>query len=300
MEITVTGVPAGRACEGRSARSSRSRAKPTTKTTRTPTWRSSTDRRPPSAVPGARRSRPRGHPARAPPAANLWRWPHRSPTPRGSSRSPPAAVAIVALDRLRGAERSACAACGRRSGWCWASTASRTSSRTRPRMQEAFDALRAYVRGDGRAPGRALGGVESGAARAHRPPRARALRRLQRALRPASRCRSRCSTTNSSGIVLSCIHHRDQARVYGKQMHAGRGELELSPEEAEAVRLALGRRRGRRRVGRRMSSRPETPPGGRPASAIWDRRGPSPRRRCWPARRRTRSSRSRWRASTTR
>ncbi len=42
-----------------------------------------------------------------------------------------------------------------------------------------------------------------------------------------------------SGIVLSCIHHRDQARVYGKRVQAGRGELELSPEEAEAVRLAL-------------------------------------------------------------
>jgi hypothetical protein len=42
-----------------------------------------------------------------------------------------------------------------------------------------------------------------------------------------------------SGIVLSCIHHRDQARVYAKQVHGGRGELELSPEEAEAVRLAL-------------------------------------------------------------
>ena len=42
-----------------------------------------------------------------------------------------------------------------------------------------------------------------------------------------------------SGIVLSCIHHRDQARVYGKQVRAGRGEIELSPEEAEAVRLAL-------------------------------------------------------------
>lgn len=42
-----------------------------------------------------------------------------------------------------------------------------------------------------------------------------------------------------SGIVLSCIHHRDQARVYGKQVRGGLGELELSPEEAEAVRLAL-------------------------------------------------------------
>ncbi len=42
-----------------------------------------------------------------------------------------------------------------------------------------------------------------------------------------------------SGIVLSCIHHRDQARVYAKQVRDGRSELELSPEEAEAVRLAM-------------------------------------------------------------
>jgi hypothetical protein len=43
-----------------------------------------------------------------------------------------------------------------------------------------------------------------------------------------------------SGVVLSCIHHRDQARVYAKQVWEGRGELELSPEEAEAVSIALG------------------------------------------------------------
>ena len=42
-----------------------------------------------------------------------------------------------------------------------------------------------------------------------------------------------------SGIVLSCIHHRDQARVYAKQVNGGQGELELSPEEAEAVRIAI-------------------------------------------------------------
>jgi Protein of unknown function (DUF4446) len=41
-----------------------------------------------------------------------------------------------------------------------------------------------------------------------------------------------------SGIVLSCIHHRDQARVYAKQVRGGHSELEFSPEEAEAVRLA--------------------------------------------------------------
>jgi hypothetical protein len=42
-----------------------------------------------------------------------------------------------------------------------------------------------------------------------------------------------------SGVVLSCIHHRDQARVYAKQVWEGQGELELSPEEAEAVSIAL-------------------------------------------------------------
>jgi hypothetical protein len=42
-----------------------------------------------------------------------------------------------------------------------------------------------------------------------------------------------------SGIVLSSIHHRDQARLYAKHVHEGQPELELSPEESEAIRLAL-------------------------------------------------------------
>ena len=41
-------------------------------------------------------------------------------------------------------------------------------------------------------------------------------------------------------IVLSSIHHRDQARLYAKQVRGGEGELELSPEEVDAVRVALG------------------------------------------------------------
>lgn len=45
---------------------------------------------------------------------------------------------------------------------------------------------------------------------------------------------------NRSGIVLSSIHHRDTARLYAKQVTEGRPELELSPEEDEAIRLALG------------------------------------------------------------
>ncbi|HEX3392394.1 MAG TPA: DUF4446 family protein [Solirubrobacteraceae bacterium] len=43
----------------------------------------------------------------------------------------------------------------------------------------------------------------------------------------------------ASGVVLTCIHHRDQARVYAKQVVEGQGELELSPEEAEAISTAL-------------------------------------------------------------
>ena len=44
---------------------------------------------------------------------------------------------------------------------------------------------------------------------------------------------------HQSGVVLSTIANRETARMYCKQVHAGEGELELSPEEAEAVRLAV-------------------------------------------------------------
>jgi hypothetical protein len=42
-----------------------------------------------------------------------------------------------------------------------------------------------------------------------------------------------------SGVVVSSIHHRDQARLYAKQVVEGQGQLELSPEEQEAMRVAL-------------------------------------------------------------
>jgi hypothetical protein len=42
-----------------------------------------------------------------------------------------------------------------------------------------------------------------------------------------------------TGLVLSSIHHRDQARLYAKQINQGQPEFELSPEESEAIRLAL-------------------------------------------------------------
>lgn len=42
-----------------------------------------------------------------------------------------------------------------------------------------------------------------------------------------------------SGIVISSIHHRETARLYAKRVERGTGEIELSPEEAEAVRRAM-------------------------------------------------------------
>jgi Protein of unknown function (DUF4446) len=105
-------------------------------------------------------------------------------------------------------------------------------------MQEAFDALRDYVdeaarRLDGR-----LHGVETDlqGTIAHR-----ALVRYD-AYNELSGQQSMSIALlddQHSGIVLSCIHHRDQARVYGKLVREGRGEIELSPEEEEAVRIAL-------------------------------------------------------------
>jgi hypothetical protein len=44
---------------------------------------------------------------------------------------------------------------------------------------------------------------------------------------------------NRSGLVLSSIHHRDQARLYAKEVREGKPELELSPEEDEAIKRAL-------------------------------------------------------------
>ena len=45
---------------------------------------------------------------------------------------------------------------------------------------------------------------------------------------------SRCT-----GVVLSSILHRDQARVYVKHVHEGESQLELSPEEQEAIDTAM-------------------------------------------------------------
>lgn len=105
-------------------------------------------------------------------------------------------------------------------------------------MQEAFEALRGYVedvaaRLDGR-----LAGTETAL---HGTIAHRALVRYDAYNELSGQQSMSIALLDDarSGIVLSCIHHRDQARVYAKQVRDGQGELELSPEEAEAVRLAL-------------------------------------------------------------
>jgi hypothetical protein len=49
---------------------------------------------------------------------------------------------------------------------------------------------------------------------------------------------------HKTGVVVSSILHRDQARVYVKQVREGESEIELSPEEHEAVELAMARAPG--------------------------------------------------------
>jgi hypothetical protein len=45
--------------------------------------------------------------------------------------------------------------------------------------------------------------------------------------------------SHRSGVVISSILHREQARVYVKRVRNGESELELSPEEREAIDAAF-------------------------------------------------------------
>jgi Protein of unknown function (DUF4446) len=45
-----------------------------------------------------------------------------------------------------------------------------------------------------------------------------------------------------TGVVISSILHRDQARLYVKQVREGQPEYELSPEEQQAVEQAVASR----------------------------------------------------------
>ena len=105
-------------------------------------------------------------------------------------------------------------------------------------MQDAFEALRQYVEGEGQRLDGRLTNMET-VLRGTLGHRALVRYDAYNELSGRQSVSIALLDDERSGIVLSCIHHRDQARVYAKQVHGGQAELELSPEEAEAVRLAL-------------------------------------------------------------
>lgn len=105
-------------------------------------------------------------------------------------------------------------------------------------MQDAFEALRAYVEEASNRLDERLSGVEA-ALRGTIAHRALVRYDAYNELSGRQSVSIALLDDEQSGIILSCIHHRDQARVYAKHMQGGQPELELSPEEAEAVRLAL-------------------------------------------------------------
>ncbi len=105
-------------------------------------------------------------------------------------------------------------------------------------MQDAFEALRQYVDDASKRLDERLAAVEA-ALRGTIAHRALVRYDAYNELSGRQSVSIALLDDEQSGIILSCIHHRDQARVYAKHMQGGQPELELSPEEAEAVRLAL-------------------------------------------------------------
>jgi hypothetical protein len=45
--------------------------------------------------------------------------------------------------------------------------------------------------------------------------------------------------SNGTGVVMSSILHRDQARLYAKPVTEGRSDFDLSPEERQALEAAM-------------------------------------------------------------
>ena len=108
------------------------------------------------------------------------------------------------------------------------------------RLERDFRSLHAYVDDVAARPRGAAGHGRGPPRRRDRLPRPRPLRRLQRDVRApvdVDRAARRARLRHR----LSSIHHRDQARFTPSRCVEGRGKLELSPEEHEAIRVALAR-----------------------------------------------------------
>jgi hypothetical protein len=135
-------------------------------------------------------------------------------------------TALVQLRRLRAAQRVVLG------------NGSRDLVTHAAELGQAFEALRAYVEESGlRLDGR-LGTAED---RLDHTVAYRGVLRYDAYNEMSGRQSASIALLDAtrSGIVLSSIHHRDQARLYAKQVRDGAADIELSPEEQEAVRLAL-------------------------------------------------------------
>ena len=160
-----------------------------------------------------------------------------------------AAVAVVALLGCAGAGAQRAPAARRAAGRAGRG-GSATWSPTPAELQGAFEELREYVEEVAERLEQRLGGVERGlrGAISHR-----ALVRYD-AYNELSGHQSVSIALldgTRSGIVLSCIHHRDQARVYAKQVHGGQrrtGALPRGGGGGAAGALPGGQRRLRRAV----------------------------------------------------
>jgi hypothetical protein len=105
-------------------------------------------------------------------------------------------------------------------------------------LHEQFEALYAYVQD---AADRLDGRMQTAERRIDRSVAYRALIRYDAYGEMSGRQSTSIALldANRSGFVLSSIHHRDQARLYAKEVREGKPEYELSPEEDEAIRRAL-------------------------------------------------------------
>ena len=138
-----------------------------------------------------------------------------------------AVVLAVKLRRLRGAQRAVLGESGERDLVEHAGT-----------LQDAFVELRDWVEETGRRLEERMGAAEE---RLDGAIAYRSLVRYDAYGEMSGRQSSSIALLDErrSGIVVSSILHRDQARVYVKQVHEGESELELSPEEREAIERAL-------------------------------------------------------------
>ena len=174
-----------------------------------------------------------------------------------------------------------CAGCAPTSGRSWAAARRRTSSPTPP-SSTAASARSTTTSSDvvGR-PRRAARRRPRAGSTAPSPSTGSCATTPTTRCPGASRPRSRCWTPRGSGIVISSIHHRDQARLYAKQVVDGRARARA------LARGGGGDARGAGRRGARRGRAPAAPlvrdapglPRARPARSARRRRaGPRPRR----------------------